>query len=84
MDNQRVSRQNRRSSLELNKVGKHCSTKEVYEEEEGLLQFATQDDIANAVRQQMTRFDAENAEADGIQHRWQRLVTVAGDYIEGL
>ena len=36
---------------------------------------------------QMTRFThgAANPEADGIQrlpHRWQRVVTVAGDYIE--
>ncbi|GFX62503.1 uncharacterized protein TNCV_413451 [Trichonephila clavipes] len=51
--------------------------------------FATREDIANAVRQQVTRFthDAVNTEADGIQylpHRWQRVVTVAGDYIEGL
>ncbi|GFX18392.1 uncharacterized protein TNCV_4306931 [Trichonephila clavipes] len=51
--------------------------------------FATREDIANAVRQQVTQFthDAANAEADGIQylpHRWQRVVTVAGDYIEGL
>ncbi|GFV30509.1 uncharacterized protein TNCV_944942 [Trichonephila clavipes] len=51
--------------------------------------FATRENIANVVRQQMTRFThgAANAEADGIQrllHRWQRVVTVAGDYIEGL
>ncbi|GFW39247.1 zinc finger protein 624 [Trichonephila clavipes] len=51
--------------------------------------FATQEDIANAVCQQVTRFThgAANAEADGIQrlpHRWQRVVTVAEDYIEGL
>ncbi|GFX96108.1 uncharacterized protein TNCV_2289981 [Trichonephila clavipes] len=51
--------------------------------------FATRKDIANAVRQNVTRFThgAANAEADGIQrlsHRWQRVVTVAGDYIEGL
>lgn len=51
--------------------------------------FATREDIANAVRQQVTRFThgAANAEADGIQrlpHRWQRVVTVAGDYFEGL
>ncbi|GFW32809.1 uncharacterized protein TNCV_1773781 [Trichonephila clavipes] len=50
--------------------------------------FATRDDFANAVRQQVTRFTqgAANAEADGIQclpHRWQNLVTVAGNYIEG-
>ncbi|GFY35755.1 uncharacterized protein TNCV_4841321 [Trichonephila clavipes] len=47
--------------------------------------FTTREDIANAVRQQVTRFThgAENAEADDIQrlpHRWQRVVTVAGDY----
>ncbi|GFR29430.1 uncharacterized protein TNCT_458041 [Trichonephila clavata] len=51
--------------------------------------FATREDIANAVCQHVTRFThgAANAEADGIQrlpHRWQRVVTVAGDYIEGL
>ncbi len=51
--------------------------------------FATRKDIANAVCQQMTRFrhGAVNAEADGIQrlpHHWQRVVTVAGDYFEGL
>ncbi|GFY05568.1 uncharacterized protein TNCV_4370771 [Trichonephila clavipes] len=51
--------------------------------------FATREDIANAVRQQVTRFThgAASAEADGIQrlpHRWQCVVTVAGDYIEGL
>ncbi|GFW88150.1 uncharacterized protein TNCV_218221 [Trichonephila clavipes] len=51
--------------------------------------FATREDIANAVRQQVTRFtdDVTNAEADGIQrlpHRWQRVVTVAGNYIEDL
>ncbi|GFX68199.1 uncharacterized protein TNCV_1807551 [Trichonephila clavipes] len=51
--------------------------------------FAAREDIANAVRQQVTQFthDAANAEADGIQclpHRWQHAVTVAGDYIEGL
>ncbi|GFS59975.1 uncharacterized protein TNCV_3957671 [Trichonephila clavipes] len=47
--------------------------------------FATREDIANAVRQQVTLFthSAANAEADGIQclpHRWQRVVSVAGDY----
>ncbi|GFR26874.1 histone-lysine N-methyltransferase SETMAR [Trichonephila clavata] len=51
--------------------------------------FVTREDIANTVRQQVTQFtnSAANAEADGIQHfphRWQRVVTVAGDYIEGL
>ncbi|XP_035212735.1 histone-lysine N-methyltransferase SETMAR-like [Stegodyphus dumicola] len=51
--------------------------------------FETRKDIANAVRQQMTRFarGAANAEADGIQqlpHLWQLMVTVARDYIEGL
>ncbi|GFT43360.1 uncharacterized protein TNCV_115301 [Trichonephila clavipes] len=50
--------------------------------------FATREDVANPARQQSTRFShgAANAEADGIQrlpHRWQRVVTVAGDYIEG-
>ncbi|GFU75734.1 uncharacterized protein TNCV_1651941 [Trichonephila clavipes] len=50
--------------------------------------FATREDIANAVLQQVTRLThgAANAETDGIQrlpHRWQRVVTVAGDYIEG-
>ncbi|PSN54341.1 hypothetical protein C0J52_16039 [Blattella germanica] len=40
--------------------------------------FGTREDIANAVRQQMTRFThgAANAEADDIQrlqHRWQRV-----------
>ncbi len=49
----------------------------------------TREDIANAVRQQVTRFrhGAANTEADGIQclpHRWQRVVTVPGDYFEGL
>ncbi|GFW82307.1 uncharacterized protein TNCV_3817881 [Trichonephila clavipes] len=53
------------------------------------MRFATREDIANAVHQQVTQFTygAANAEADGIQrlpHRWQRVVTVAGDYIEGL
>ncbi|PSN43648.1 hypothetical protein C0J52_16668 [Blattella germanica] len=42
--------------------------------------FATREDIANAVHQQMARFTygAANAEADGIQcipHHWQRVVT---------
>ncbi|GFW65762.1 uncharacterized protein TNCV_585881 [Trichonephila clavipes] len=51
--------------------------------------FATREDIVNTVCQQVTRFThgASNAEADGIQrllHRWQCVVTVAGDYIEGL
>ncbi|GFY34859.1 uncharacterized protein TNCV_154321 [Trichonephila clavipes] len=51
--------------------------------------FATREDLANAVCQQVTQFThgAANAEADGIQrlpHRWQRGVTVAGDYIEHL
>ncbi|GFV05169.1 uncharacterized protein TNCV_223831 [Trichonephila clavipes] len=51
--------------------------------------FATREDFTHAMRQQVTRFThgAANAEADGIQrlqHRWQRVVTVAGDYIEGL
>ncbi|GFV94984.1 uncharacterized protein TNCV_1029821 [Trichonephila clavipes] len=51
--------------------------------------FATQEDIANAVREQVTRFThgAENDEADGIQrlpHRWQGVVTVAVDYIGSL
>ncbi|PSN43469.1 hypothetical protein C0J52_03210 [Blattella germanica] len=46
--------------------------------------FATQEDIDDAVCQQMTRFThgAANAETAGIQrllHRWQRVVTVAGD-----
>ncbi|GFQ66364.1 histone-lysine N-methyltransferase SETMAR [Trichonephila clavata] len=50
--------------------------------------FATLQDISNAVRQQVTRFThgVANAEANGIQHlshRWQRVVTVAGDYIKG-
>ncbi|GFX01960.1 uncharacterized protein TNCV_371491 [Trichonephila clavipes] len=50
--------------------------------------FATREDIANAVRQQVTQFthDGANSEADGIQclpHHWQRVVTVARDYIEG-
>ncbi|GFU69070.1 uncharacterized protein TNCV_4457971 [Trichonephila clavipes] len=50
--------------------------------------LATREDIANAVREQVTQFthDSVNAEADGIQclpHCWQRVVTVAGDYIEG-
>ncbi|GFW21584.1 uncharacterized protein TNCV_4280991 [Trichonephila clavipes] len=48
--------------------------------------FAAREDIANAMHQQVTRFThgAANAEADGIQrlpHRWQRVVTVAGDYM---
>ncbi|GFU99181.1 uncharacterized protein TNCV_1228951 [Trichonephila clavipes] len=51
--------------------------------------FATREDIANAVHQQVTQFthDAANAEAGGIQclrHRWQHVVTVAGDYIKEL
>ncbi|GFU66065.1 uncharacterized protein TNCV_1116771 [Trichonephila clavipes] len=51
--------------------------------------FSTRMHIANAVRQQVTRFkhDAANAETDYIKHLprlWQRVVTVAGDYIEGL
>ncbi|GFX65081.1 ANF_receptor domain-containing protein [Trichonephila clavipes] len=51
--------------------------------------FATRENIANTVRQQVIRFTygAANAEADGIQclsHRWQRVVTVAEDYNEGL
>ncbi|GFV60102.1 uncharacterized protein TNCV_3886201 [Trichonephila clavipes] len=51
--------------------------------------FATREDIANAVRQQMTRFKhrAANTDADGIQrllHRWQRVVIVAGDDVEDL
>ncbi|GFW47961.1 histone-lysine N-methyltransferase SETMAR [Trichonephila clavipes] len=51
--------------------------------------FATREDIANAVREQVTRFThgVANAEADGIQHlshRWQREVTVVGYYTEGL
>ncbi|GFS99759.1 hypothetical protein TNCV_1095691 [Trichonephila clavipes] len=50
--------------------------------------FATRENIANAVRQQVTRFThgAANAETDGIQrlqHRWHRVV-IAGDYIERL
>ncbi|PRD27287.1 UNVERIFIED_CONTAM: hypothetical protein NCL1_35760 [Trichonephila clavipes] len=49
--------------------------------------FATGEDIANAVRQQVTRFThcVANAEAGGIQslpHHWQRVVIVAGDLIE--
>ncbi|GFV70932.1 uncharacterized protein TNCV_4462271 [Trichonephila clavipes] len=51
--------------------------------------FSTREDIAKAVPQQVTQFPhgAANAETDGIQclpHRWQRVVTVVGDYIEGL
>ncbi|GFT09635.1 uncharacterized protein TNCV_4948031 [Trichonephila clavipes] len=51
--------------------------------------FATGEGIANAVRQQVTRFThgTANAEADGIQRlprSWQCVVTVAGDYIEDL
>ncbi|GFV89094.1 uncharacterized protein TNCV_4912931 [Trichonephila clavipes] len=51
--------------------------------------FATREDIANAMRQQVTRltYGVPNAESGGIQclpHRWQRVVIVAGDYIEGL
>ncbi|GFS79444.1 uncharacterized protein TNCV_2369811 [Trichonephila clavipes] len=51
--------------------------------------FATREDIAIAVRQQATRFTqgAANAEADGIRrlsYSWQRVVTVAGEYIESL
>ncbi|GFT18036.1 uncharacterized protein TNCV_4837771 [Trichonephila clavipes] len=51
--------------------------------------FSTREDIANALPQQVTRFthDAANAEGDGIQcfpHHWQRVVIVAGGYIEGL
>ncbi|GFY09150.1 hypothetical protein TNCV_4663411 [Trichonephila clavipes] len=47
--------------------------------------FTTEEDIANAVRQKLTRFTY--GEADGIQrlqHRWQSGATVAGDYIERL
>ncbi|GFX59472.1 hypothetical protein TNCV_2342081 [Trichonephila clavipes] len=51
--------------------------------------FETRVDIANAGCQQVTRFTHSlgNAEADGIQrllHRSQRVVTVAGVYIESL
>ncbi|GFT14457.1 uncharacterized protein TNCV_4004271 [Trichonephila clavipes] len=51
--------------------------------------FATREDIANAMHQQVTLFThgAANTEADSIQclpHCWHRVVTVAGDYIEGL
>ncbi|GFX71354.1 uncharacterized protein TNCV_2453651 [Trichonephila clavipes] len=51
--------------------------------------FATQEDIANAVCQQVSRFkhDVANAMAGSIQrlpHCWQRVVTVAGDCIGGL
>ncbi|GFY33462.1 uncharacterized protein TNCV_2227311 [Trichonephila clavipes] len=51
--------------------------------------FTIRADIANAVSQQVIRFThgAGNAEADGIQrlpHRWQRVMTVARDFIEGL
>ena len=51
--------------------------------------FATREYIANAVRQQVTRFThgAAHPEAVGIQrlpHRWQRVGTAAGDYFEGL
>ncbi|PRD28601.1 UNVERIFIED_CONTAM: hypothetical protein NCL1_31875 [Trichonephila clavipes] len=51
--------------------------------------FATREEIANAVRQQVTRFphDATNAEADGIPclpYSRQNVVKVAGDYIKGL
>ncbi|GFV73961.1 uncharacterized protein TNCV_4601191 [Trichonephila clavipes] len=51
--------------------------------------FATREDIANAERQQVTRFTygAANVKVNGIQrlpHRCRRVVTVAGDYSEGL
>ncbi|GFX02686.1 uncharacterized protein TNCV_2011301 [Trichonephila clavipes] len=51
--------------------------------------FATREEIANAVCQQVTQFThgAANAESDGIQrllHLWQRVVTVSGVYIESL
>ncbi|GFW48454.1 uncharacterized protein TNCV_1110131 [Trichonephila clavipes] len=51
--------------------------------------FTIREDIANAVRQQVTGFThgVANAEAGGIRrllHRWQCVVTVAGIYIEGL
>ncbi|GFV59099.1 hypothetical protein TNCV_649881 [Trichonephila clavipes] len=50
--------------------------------------FATREDIATAVHQQVIRFThgIANAETDGIQlqNRWQRVVAVAGDYIGGL
>ncbi|PRD28460.1 UNVERIFIED_CONTAM: hypothetical protein NCL1_32332 [Trichonephila clavipes] len=51
--------------------------------------FATREDIANAVRQQVNLFTygAANDKVDGIQrlpHRMQCVVTVARDYIEGL
>ncbi|GFV48057.1 hypothetical protein TNCV_2932191 [Trichonephila clavipes] len=51
--------------------------------------FATREDISNDVRQQVTRFtqDTAIAETNGIHclpYRWQRVGTVAGDYIEGL
>ncbi|GFV70869.1 HTH_48 domain-containing protein [Trichonephila clavipes] len=45
--------------------------------------------VSTCYEQRSSRFThgAVNAEADGIQrlpHRWQCVVTVAGDYIEGL
>ncbi|GFX19023.1 uncharacterized protein TNCV_323281 [Trichonephila clavipes] len=51
--------------------------------------FVTREDIANDVHQLVTRFthNAANAEVDGIlclPYRWQRVVTVAGDYNKGL
>ncbi|GFW91088.1 uncharacterized protein TNCV_1759621 [Trichonephila clavipes] len=51
--------------------------------------FARCEDIANAMRQQVTRIThgVVNTEAGGIQrlaNRWQRMVIVAGTYIEGL
>ncbi|GFV40873.1 uncharacterized protein TNCV_1637571 [Trichonephila clavipes] len=51
--------------------------------------FVTREDIANALRQQVTQFThgAANAEVDGIQclpHHWQHMMTVTRDYIEGL
>ncbi|GFT35541.1 hypothetical protein TNCV_2054611 [Trichonephila clavipes] len=51
--------------------------------------LARREDIANAMRQQVSRIahGAVNTEAGGIQrltHRWQRMVIAAGAYIEGL
>ncbi|PSN43651.1 hypothetical protein C0J52_16661 [Blattella germanica] len=46
--------------------------------------FHTREDIANAVRHEISRLD--NGAADGITrlpHRWQRTVDCLGDYFEG-
>ncbi|GFU66560.1 uncharacterized protein TNCV_4357161 [Trichonephila clavipes] len=49
--------------------------------------IATQENITNVVRQQANQFTHATANANGVQclpHRWQRVATVAGDYIADL